>query len=446
MSYKKTLLLLTLFFAVTLPMSAYGTVLTEAQKPNAKLFGAMRYGMFSTVVYNISSGPAGTRPYKTLDDFANGFDVNAYADSLKKTGVEYVIFTEWHKAMYNLGPNAALEKWLPGHTCKRDLIGVVADALDARGIKLIIYAHPNDGHDLKPEEKERVGFVKPENGVKRLMPKFNDFINEVYAETAARAARHPNVLGFWWDSWSGNGRAIDMPRLRKTLLEAMPRAIVLSNNGPAPDWVDYLSLERYYTHGPKGDIDNLIALDDNQTTIFAGDWACRMRSNETSLYSPETLFRFTAFNACAGAPGGMAWAVSPAFDGKTWGTDNLAVMTRLGALIAPVRESICGVRKSRNWTIPTGSRYSTSCGYGATRSLDGKREYLHVLRHPDIRSIDVELPVETFTAAKLFSNGHPVELELTAKALRLTLGVNDRWEELDTVIVLDLDSSPSQRP
>jgi len=171
--------------------NAFGTVLTEAQKPSAAAFESMRYGNFTHLVYNLSIGADGKRSYKSFDEFANGFDVEAYADSMKAIRVEYVIFTEWHYAMYNLGPNAALEKWLPGHTCKRDLIGEIADALAERGIKLVIYAHPNDGHDLKADEKARVGFVTPVEGVTRLMPKFNDFINEVYAETATRAAKAP---------------------------------------------------------------------------------------------------------------------------------------------------------------------------------------------------------------------------------------------------------------
>lgn len=94
---------------------------------------------------------------------------------------------------------------------------------------MIIYAHPNDGHDLTPEEQAKVGFAKPADGVNAPMPVYNDFLNEVYAELAARYAEKSNLLGFWWDSWGANGGAIDMPRLRRTLLQAMPRAIVLSN-------------------------------------------------------------------------------------------------------------------------------------------------------------------------------------------------------------------------
>jgi alpha-L-fucosidase len=179
----KTKLLQSLCFGILVwfTWAAKATVLTEAQKPSAEAFRSMRYGLFSHVVYSLTISPDAGRSYKSLDEFADGFDVKAYADQVKSMGVEYVFFTAWHRAMYNLGPNAALEKWLPGHTAKRDVIAEVAEALNERGIKLIIYAHPNDGHDLKKEEQERVGFIPPKPGVSQLMPKFNDFINEVYA-------------------------------------------------------------------------------------------------------------------------------------------------------------------------------------------------------------------------------------------------------------------------
>ena len=35
-----------------------------------------------------------------------------------------------------------------------------------------------------------------------------------------------------------------------------------------------------------------------------------------------------------GAPGGMAWAISPTCDGKTWASGNLGAVVRLGVLLA----------------------------------------------------------------------------------------------------------------
>jgi hypothetical protein len=428
-------------------LNASATTLTEAQKPSADAFKSMRYGLFTTVTYTLTITPDGQKSYASLDEFANGFDVNAYADAVQSMGVEYVFFTAWHFAMYSLGPNAALEKWLPGHTSKRDLIGEVADALNQRGIKLVIYAHPNDGHDLKPEEQEKIGYLKAlKKGVPPI-PKFNDFINEVYAELVGRYANKPNVIGFWLDSWHANGDRLDMPRLRNTILTAMPRAILLSNRY-IPEFIDFYSLETYYTNGPAGDINNLIARNENQSTVFCGYWWCRSLK-ETSPYSAETLFKFTVLNACTGAPGGMSWAVSPAADGKTWTGNTLEVMQKLGAYIQPIRASLCGVAASPNWQVPDKSNFSASPGYGATRSLDGKKDYLHVLKAPQGKSLEVTLPKAcdkcgakpaSFKSATLLKNGHPVKMEKTEQALRFTLAESDTWDPLDTVIVLELET------
>lgn len=428
---------------VWLTLTAKATVLTEAQKPSAEVFQSMRYGLFTHMVYNRTISPDGSHSHKSLDEFANGIDVKAYAEQVKSIGVEYVIFTAWHFAMYNLGPNAALEKWLPGHTAKRDVIGELADALNERGIKLIIYAHPNDGHDLKKEEQERVGFIQPKPRVSQLMPKFNDFINEVYAELAVRYSKKPNVLGFWWDSWYANGGAIDMPRLRQTLLQAMPRAIVLSNSFN-PEYIDYSSLERRF-RSQTGDIDSLIVETENQTATFAGKWWCE-NLKAHSLYSVETLFKFTVLNACSGAPGGMCWAVSPSSDGKTWASDNLQTMLKLNSYIQGIRPSLCGVARSANWSVNKGCTFSKFRGYGATRSLDGTREYVHILKAPEGKPIDLEPASEVFKSARLLSNGHPVKMEPLAQGLRLTLVDADQWDPLDTVIVLERDPTPGPRP
>lgn len=416
---------------------SFATILTDAQKPSAQAFEAMRYGNFTHMVYRLTISPDGKKSYQTPDEFVEGFDANAYAEQIHAMGMEYVIFTAWHAAMYHLGPNQALDKWLPGHTTKRDLIGEVADALQQRGIKMIIYAHPNDGHDLTPEEQAKCGFVKPADGENALMPVFNDFINEVYAETAKRYANKPNVIGYWWDSWGANGGAVDMPRLRRTLLAAMPRAIILSNYYHG-DFIDFTSLEKYYPLDGQDRIDNVIVQKDNQSTVFAGGWWCG-GLGESSVYSPENLFKFTVLNACSGAPGGMAWAVSPTSNGSTWAGNCLEVMQKLGSYIRAIRPSICGVAPSVNWPIDENTTVSSSKGYGATRSLDGRKEYIHVIKKPEGQSLDLEPTVDVFDSARLLSNGHLVKMESTPKSFRLTLGNGDHWDSLHTVIVLERD-------
>lgn len=413
-----------------LPLFADAQKPAEDQRPNAVAFRQMRYGIFVHNVYGLTAWPDG-RKDATLDEFANAFDVKAFADQMKSMGVEYVYLTAWHKAMYMLGPNKALEKWLPGHTSKRDLVGEIADALNTRGIKLLIYAHPSDFHDLTKEEQERIGFkvAGPTQN-----PKVNDFINEVFVDLCARYGKKPNVIGFWWDSWPGNGGCVDMPRLRKTVLTHFPGAITLSQNFN-PQFIDFNSIE---AGGPRP-LDAMSPQKDNQTFFLMNDWWNGNPHAQLNL-KPEEMYRFNLLNVGTGAPGGMTWAISPLADGKTWGENNqpLQVLEALGKLIAPVRPTICNVLPSRNWQLKPGTRWPDAPAYVAARNPDNTSEYIHVMKAPAERFIDLPKPTDRFASARLYVNRKPVGMALQGEVLRLTLPPGENWGELDTVIELKI--------
>ena len=69
------------------------------------------------------------------------FDVKVFADAVERTGAAWVTFTATHKGFYWPGPNAALDKILPGRTTQRDLLGEIIDELDRRGIRTLFYLH-----------------------------------------------------------------------------------------------------------------------------------------------------------------------------------------------------------------------------------------------------------------------------------------------------------------
>jgi pimeloyl-ACP methyl ester carboxylesterase len=405
-------------------------------RPNAVAFRQMRYGIFITQTHGLTAWPDG-RGNATLDEFADAFDVKAFADQMERIGVEYVIFTAWHKAIYNLGPNTALDQWLPGHTSRRDLIGEIADALHARDIKLVIYAHPNDFHDLTREEQERLGYRVA--GADQN-PKVNNFINEVFVDLCARYRGKSNVLGFWWDTWGGNGGCVDMPRLVRTTREHFPGAITLSQDYD-PKYIDFLSIE---AGGPRP-LDAMSPEKDGQTFFVMHDWWNAHPDARLNL-KPEDMYRFILLNAGTGAPGGISWAISPLADGRTWGADNqpLQVLEALGRLIAPVRPTICNVLPSRNWVLPSGTRWPDAPAFVAARSPDHKKEYIHVLKPPAGRFIDLPKPAEAFTAARMYLSKKPVAMAMEGEALRLTLPEGENWNELDTVIELTVaDTAPA---
>jgi hypothetical protein len=436
-SSQKRIGALVLLFAACVLSTAH------AQDPRSQFdrFRSMRYGIFIHNVYKLSGEPDGM-PYQTPEEFAELFDVHAFADQMASIGVEYVIFTAWHYRMYCLGPNAALDRWLPGHTTKRDLIGEVADALDTKGIGLVIYAHPNDGHDLHTEEQTRVGYVRFDKSLPQPMPLFNDFINEVYAEFAERYSHKPNVLGFWWDSWAADGNRIDARRLRDTVRTKFPGAIIVSNSW-GPGWgkpVDVSCVE-LNTPQTSDDIDLFLARKTHQTTTFQGTWwRGNAQAAGTPKFGAETIFRVTVLNAGAGAPGGMCWATSPLADGKTWGSDGepLRTLVQVGGSLKPIRESVCGVAPSKNWLLSDRTTFSMAPAYVATRSFDGTKEYVHVLKPPSGRSLVLGKPEERFGSARLLRNGHVVSMDQQPAHVRLTLGEHDQWDLLDTVIVLEI--------
>ncbi len=79
--------------------------------------------------------------------------------------MEYVIFTAWHADINPLFPSQTMKKWgLAGHDCRRDLLGEIITALNAKGIKVMLYTHPRDGHDLRGDDQRKTGWNGSEGG------------------------------------------------------------------------------------------------------------------------------------------------------------------------------------------------------------------------------------------------------------------------------------------
>ena len=74
-----------------------------------KHFSKMKYGLFVHYVYELSPFSDGRIP-NSLEEFADSFDVEAFADSVKAMAVEYVILTAWHYRMRPLYPSAVTER------------------------------------------------------------------------------------------------------------------------------------------------------------------------------------------------------------------------------------------------------------------------------------------------------------------------------------------------
>lgn len=94
-----------------------------------------------------------------IDDF----NVAKFADMVQSTGAGYVIWSATWRTYYFPAPIQAIERIMPGRTSKRDLIGELAEALNRRGIKLMLYYHCGYGdrewqaHNFGTNDANQIG-------------------------------------------------------------------------------------------------------------------------------------------------------------------------------------------------------------------------------------------------------------------------------------------------
>jgi hypothetical protein len=119
-----------------------------------------KYGLF--IHWVPESYPLfGTTPaWQRYQNAVDEFDVDAFTKMVSETGAAWVVFTTTHGKFYFPGPLHAMDELLPGRTCKRDLIGEIADALAKRHIRLMLYFHPGPGPS-EDQDWARVAGISP---------------------------------------------------------------------------------------------------------------------------------------------------------------------------------------------------------------------------------------------------------------------------------------------
>ncbi len=200
----------------------------QAIRGDASWMVAGKYGIF--VHWSaMSHGFTGNEPRaKWFQKSVDIFDVNVFADAIERTGAGWVTFTATHKGFYWPGPNAALDKILPGRTAERDLLGEIINELDRRGIRTLFYLHTAyNGYET--EFRKAAG---AQDGDKK---RFSDNIEAILRECSLRYGKKLKGFGYidgalGWDypldpSWEGWARAIKAGN---------PSAVVgfSSNRGP----------------------------------------------------------------------------------------------------------------------------------------------------------------------------------------------------------------------
>ncbi len=172
------------------PLAAVGLIAAAKERAinmraSTDWFVDAKYGV--TFHWNTGTKPR-RGPAKPYCDAVRDFDVNAFAEMVEGTGAGYVLFTmPGHHSRFP-APIKAIEKILPGTTCERDLIEDLANALNPRGVKLMLY-YP--GGRARGEFGEASGYTKEDK-----TEYHNNFCN-ILSEIGERYG--DKVSGYWFD-------------------------------------------------------------------------------------------------------------------------------------------------------------------------------------------------------------------------------------------------------
>ena len=142
-----------------------------------------KYGLFihwSLLTYPLYGDQ---QAYKSFEWGVNTFDVEAFAEMVQETGASWVTFTTCHGRQMFPAPIKALDNVLPGRTTKRDLIAELADALNKRNIRLLLYYNFSGGDT---EFAEAVGMLdeNPQKWFQYLID-FGSEVSRRYGEKVA---------------------------------------------------------------------------------------------------------------------------------------------------------------------------------------------------------------------------------------------------------------------
>ena len=224
----------------------------------------MKYGIIVHYVPELTVTSGGA-VIADINNLANSFDATAFANDLANAKVEYVIFTAWHFRMKPLYPSSVMTSYRgAGTSSSRDVIRAMIDAVKAKGIRVLLYTHPRDGHDFASDSEKTAtgwgagsGAVYTEPNLANFnFQKWNNFILDCYRELLNRYGN--DIDGLFIDEGDANGKSeliVDYPRLRATIKIQNPNLVLIQNSYGSSYSADF-GVKEYYYQGEMANTSN----------------------------------------------------------------------------------------------------------------------------------------------------------------------------------------------
>ncbi len=142
------------------------------------------------------------------------FDPDQWMKAIKASGAKYVVLVAKHHDGFCLWPTSQTDysiKASPFEDGKGDVVGAVAKAARANGLKFGVYLSPWDRHDRR-YANDPVAYDKYYN-----------------AELEELSTRYGDLVEFWLDGAGSAGHVYDFPKIIETLRTYQPNTIVFAD-------------------------------------------------------------------------------------------------------------------------------------------------------------------------------------------------------------------------
>jgi len=415
---------------------------------------------------------------KGINAFCNEANIDKIVNDVAATGFNVVYITDFHGLGTTLHPSAAVDYWrgVGVFTSERDLIKEFITKLKEKGIYVVLFTHPLDGHDFSAKQQQLLGWTDPTDNFK----KWNNFVNDVYADIASRYGQ--DIVGIGFDSaWNdqpqeqiGGIGKLDHKRLRETIKKYAPNVQLISLSLPndvsdlsiretwRPYWFNWSSPTNFSTPVPGSDDPPYLESDYNTDAwpsyntspmiVMTNHWTVTSPNTKNILrVSGTQMFRYTVmqFGASFNGPS-VLWSNSPYVTGD-WQLNVLEQFSVVKNLMNPIKESLDGTYPSTSYFTPQGKTIQNIVnGFIATRKPDNTAEYIHVLRAPLSKTLQIGLPADgkVFAtgsqAGTILPNGEKATVNQAGGFYMVTLPSNVNWNLLDTVIKLTVVNPPKE--
>jgi alpha-L-fucosidase len=315
------------------------------------------------------------------------FNPNAWLDLAQEAGMQYLCVTTKHHDGFCLWDTKQTTYNVLNTPYKRDIIGMLAQACQARRFPLCLYYsivdwhhpnYPNQGrhHELPPQPED--------------MPNLLAYTEFVRAQVRELCTHYGTLHGFWWDM---NVDQHHDPTINALIRQLQPNAVI---NDRGYDAGDFGTPERDYDKNVDAPL-AFVRRTEACQSVGIESWG--YRKNE-DYYSDRHLMRSIAKFRSRDA--NYLLNVGPKADG-TIPREAAGILRRVGTWYKTVQEAFDG-------TIPCSHRTSNRSVLLTQRG----EKTLYVVLHTDPTNAAVKLkPIDQLPRrAVLLNTGKPVRCEL----------------------------------